>query len=96
VGESDLFLWVRQKDGSYKRLGETVNHWIVRRHGLPKKRQALNFLRLLEWRAGGNIVVLACNFDGDRKAPWQRIEIDLVRGKFSPYTSLPENWNSII
>ena len=96
LGDSNMFLWVRQKDGSYKRLPETVNQWILRRHGKPKGRRDMNFVRLLEWRSGGNVVVLACNFDGDRKGPWQRIEIDLVRGKFSPYTNLPDGWKSIM
>lgn len=95
-GESDLFLWVRQKDGAYKLLPESVAQWIKRRRGYPKGREELNFIRLIEWRAGGNGVILACQFDFDKRAPWQRLEIDLVRGKFGAFTPLPANWKSLI
>ena len=94
-GESDMFLWVRH-GSEYKLLPETVNHWIVRRHGKPRGRNEITFVRLLEWRSGGNVVALACNFDDDRRGPWQHVEIDLVRGRFSPYKTLPEGWKSIL
>ena len=91
-----MFLWVRQRDGSYKLHDESVGKWIVRRNSTPPRMREINFLRVLEWRNGGNGVVLACDFTGDRRSPWHRLEIDLVRGKFGKYTTLPQNWKSII
>jgi hypothetical protein len=98
-GTSEMFLWVRQKNGTYTRHRETVGEWIVRRNRTPlpaSRAQSINFIRLLEWKNSGNTVVLACDFTGDRKSPWHRVEIDLVRGKFSRYTPLLDDWKAII
>jgi hypothetical protein len=92
-GTSEMYMWVRQKNGTYKLHRETVNAWVARR---TSRTPELNFVRLLEWKKGGNTVVLACDFTRDRKSPWHRVEIDLVQGKFSRYTKLGEEWKSLI
>ena len=84
---SETVLWVQQADGRYKLLGESVGHWICRRLGLPKGREELTCVCLLAWRSGGNGVALSCAFDAEKDS-WQRVEIDLVRGRFSRYSNL--------
>ena len=84
AGDSDMFLWVRQKDKSYKLLPETVNTWIVRRRGAQHKGGAINFIHLVRWLDGGNGVALAGTYRTGKHNYWHLQEIDLVRGKFPP------------
>ena len=89
-GESDMFLWVRQKDKSYKLLPETVNQWIVRRTKASHRGGPITFVRLVRWFDNGNGVALAYT-TGGRGNPWYSREIDLVRGKFAPARAIAES-----
>ena len=92
-----MFLWVRQKNGEYKLMPETLNKWIVRKHGKPRPPFPIHFVRLIEWRKGGDGVLLACASGEERSnSQWHRVEIDLVHGKFSPYSLLSNDWKFII
>ena len=91
AGESEMFLWVRQKDKSYKLLPETVNQWIVRRTKSTHKGKEITFVRLVRWLNGGNGVALSSLYFDGRKNLWHMREIDLVRGKFGPERAISES-----
>ena len=91
AGESEMFLWVRQKNKSYKLLPETVNHWIVRRTKNSHRGGDITFVRLVRWLNDGNGVALASLYDDGRRNLWHVREIDLVRGRFGPERVVSEN-----
>ncbi|MGC4045607.1 MAG: hypothetical protein QM758_17590 [Armatimonas sp.] len=91
TGECDMFLWVRQRDRTYKLLPETVNHWVVRRQGKRHQGGEIMFVSVSRWTAGGNGVVLATLYENGKHNLWHIQEIDLVRGRFAPDRAVAES-----
>lgn len=82
TGENQLFLWVRQKNGSYKRLPETMNDWIVRRG--KATRGPIDLVGVVKWLDNGSGVTFGALYRDRGHNYWHTQEVDLVHGKFAP------------